>query len=346
MGFPIIEGFDLYASTAGDVGLLNRWTNLSAGGGPSIIAGRFGGQALRMSDGTGDTSFVRRAYAGAHSAFSIGMAIRGNSLANLGNNAFVRIESASGTQLSLYMDGGANRKIRVYRGLGTTLIVDCPPAVITNATWSYVTVRGLIDQTVGWVELTVDGAFIGRFDGDTAALAGSTMDGILLTCPDHSGSGNTVDFDDLYVADVSTDYGQCRIETLRPTADTAQKDFTPSTAGTNFDDVDDATFAAADYVGSSTLNHYDLYDLANLSSNPALIHAVKPLMCGLKTDAGGRMAACVIDSNTTLNTSGNLLLTNTNKIFDGQALLLDPSGGGAWTGARVDGIKLGPKVAV
>lgn len=349
MGFPILESFDYYASTSVNTGLLSRWSNQSGGGGPSLIAGRFGGQALRMTDGTGATSFIRRQYVSSpHSNFSIGFAWRHNSAGTaFGNGGIVRLESAAATQLSIYADGngGLGTVIRVYRGLGTTLLVQAT-TLIAQSAWNYISINGVINQTAGWVELRINGDLQGRFDGDTAALAGITMDGILLGCVDHSGSGNAQDFDDLFVADVSTNFGACRFECPRPSADTADKDFTRSTGADNFALVDDATFSATDYVESGVLNDYDLYELTNLSSNPQTIHAVKPIVCAIRTDAGIRKLAAVLDSGGTLNTSADINILNDYLIFDGQTLLTNPNGGGVWTGGAVDALKLGPKVSV
>lgn len=344
MGFKILEGFDLYNGVGANFGLFSRWLNLSGGGSRSFIAGRFGGQALRMTDATGDTSIIRRAYAGAHSAFSIGFALRENDIVNLGNQPFFRMELAGATQMSLYLDGGTGT-VRVYRGLGTTVLVTSAVGAFTDDTYNYYELRGLLDQAVGWVELYINGVLIGRYDGDTCALAGTTMDGVLLQTGDHVGSGNSCDFDDLYVADESTRFGECRIETLRPMADTAQKQFTPQTGPSNYTNVDDPTFATADYVESSTAGHVDLYELADLSNTPETIHAVKPVISAWKTDAGGRLAATVIDSGGSQSTSGDIALSNDSSVYDGQTLTTDPQGGAAWTPARVNALKLGPKVS-
>lgn len=349
MGFPILESFDYYASTSATIGLLSKWSNQSGGGGPAIIAGRFGGQALRMTDGTGATSNIRRVYSTPHSDFSIGFAFRFNSGPTaFGNGPILRLESAAVSQMSVYLDGngGSGTIVRVYRGLGTTQLIASPAGQFTQSAWGFLQVFGKIDQTVGWVELWINGIFIARFDGDTAALAGTTMDGIILACVDHSGSGNAMDFDDLYVADDFVNYGQCRFECPRPVADTAQKQFVPSTVGTNFDDVDDVTFVITDYVDGTNVNDHDLYELGDLSTNPLVIHAVKPITCMAKTDAGNRQGATVLDSAGTQSTGAGLVLSNDPFIYEGPALLLNPNGSVAWTKATVDALKLGPKVAV
>lgn len=343
MGFPIIDGFDRYNGIGSQVGLQSVWQN-AGNGGFSMVAGRFGGQALAIQDGTGLTSFLRRAYTTPHSDFSIGFAFRDPDGTAFSNQSILRIEFAAGTQMSLYLES-ATGIYRLYRGLGTTQLI-ASPAVFTIGVWQYIQVIGTINQTTGWVELYVNGVLMGRFDGDTAALAGVQMDGILFSAPDRSGSGNLVNFDDVYVADDNTNYGQCRIETLAPTSDTAQKDFTPSTAGTNFDDVDDATFSSADYVEGNTVNQYDLYNVADLSSNAATVHAVKALYSAQKTDAGNRRSAIVIKSDTTENQSSNASLTNDPFIYQGQTLLVDPHDSAPWTQAKVNALQIGPKVAV
>lgn len=350
MGFRILESFDYYNTSALNTGIQVNWSNQSGGGGYNTVAGRFGGQGCRMTDAVGATSNMRRLnYGAAHSDFSVGFAWRYNSGGSaFGNAPIARLEYANSAQLSIYADGNAGGGVifRVYRGLGATLLCTSAPGLLTQATWGYIQIFGKIHQTLGWVELWINGVFQQRFDGDTAAAAGVEMDGFLVGCIDHSGSGNAQDFDDMYVADDFQNYGQCTFEVPRPSADTADKDFTRSTGADNYALVDEAIVATADYVESGVLNDYDLYELSNLSSNPAIIHAVKPVYVASKTDVGDRRVAMVLSSNGTLDTSASQVITNDPVIYQGQTLLLNPDGNIAWTKAAVDALKLGPKVAL
>lgn len=347
MAFRIIDGFDSYNGAGTATGVTSRWTDSSTGGTRSIISGRFGGQALRMTDGSGSTGLIRRPTGVAHSTFSIGLAMRAFNRDLLGNSQpLIQLESGGALQLALHLQGGTTGTVRVHRGLNATPLLFTSGDVWSESTWFYIEFYGLLDQVAGWFEIYVNGLFLGRYDGDTCALAGSTMNGVALNMPDHTNSGNTMDYDDFFLADVATRFGECRVETLRPTADTVQKQFTPSTAGTNFDDVDDVVISSTDYVESGTVGDLDLYELGDLSSVPTTIHAVGTIVSAWNSDVTSRQVATVIDSGGVQDTSPNIPTIADVKIYNGQLLTVNPNGGAAWTAAAVNALKLGPKVAV
>lgn len=343
MDFPLIEGFDLYNGTGGNFGLTSTWRNDSSGGGISLVAGRYGGQALNMTDGQGSNSHIRRFGWANNSAFSIGFAFRQNHFGNQGNQNFFRLEDSFNTQLSLYLDAGTGT-LRLYRGLGSAILIASPVNAMQNATWGYIECFGNLDQAAGHVELWLNGVQLGVFDGDTAGHSSVVYNGCLLQAMDGSGSGNQSQFDDLFIGNAAQRVGECRIETLRPMADTAQKQFVPSTAGSNFDDVDDATFNSADYVDGLNVNDMDLYEIVDLSTTPAAIHAVQANVLAWRTDAGSRKLATVIDSGGTQVQSSDLLLIPDSKIYEGPSRDVNPNGGAAWTPAAVNALKLGMKV--
>lgn len=341
MAFPVIDGFDLYNSTAAATGgLYAAWTNTSSGGTVSLIAGRFGGQAVRMSDGTGNFASVRIP-TGNMSGFAVGVAYRIATLATIGSPAIVQLmDSAFAAQLTINVN--ASGQVLVYRG-ATNLITGTLSTILATA-WNYIELVGTIADSGGTLELWVNGALHGTFTGDTKNTANAGMDYIQIQAADGSGGGTNSDFDDLYVSDSATRIGERRVEVLRPSADTAQKDFVPSTGTNNAAMVDDTTVLTTDYVQGGTVGNLDLYDLGDMATTPLSIDAVQLVAFALKTDATTRAFALVADLAGTQTVSTDKTLNAT--IARYTSTMLTKPGGGAWDSAALNALKAGPKVTV
>ena len=157
------------------------------------------------------------------------------------------------------------------------------------------------------------------FTGDTRN-AGTAEIAMVRFSNHHISSGNrhTLRLDDVYVCDTSgsrnNDFlGDVKVVTLRPNADTAQADFTPSAGSVHYslvaeapDDDGDAT-----YVESGTVGHKDLYGYQDLTGTPAAIMAVQLATVARKDDAGSRSLRAVLKSGaTTANGATRVLGTS------------------------------------
>jgi len=344
--YHLLEGFDLYNGAAADgAGLLSTWQRPGTAGTVSLVAGRFGGQALQMRDATGNTSLVRRTWAAAGSNFSLGFAFRQTRFDLITNDTFCWIEMNAAVQLSIGLDC-TNGQVIVYRGAGTTPLISSAVGLMSQGTWAYIELFGTIHQTTGTLDLYVNGSFIGNYTGDTAALANVTYNGIAFRSQDGTGAASNSEFDDLFMTDTAARVGEARVETLRPVADTAAKAWTASTGTDNYAMLDEAQASPADYVTATTVNDLDLYELANLSSNPAAVYAVKAKVFAGKTDAQTRKIATVIRSNATDSQSADFALAPQGSSFNAVPLPLDPDGAVAWTTAKINALKAGVKVTV
>ncbi len=344
MAFKIIEGFDRFNGTGVHPGLLSKWrwvgdsTNNLA-----LVAGRFGGQALRMGNSTGAKG-IHAIDVSAIGAFACGFAFKYD---NLGGAA---LSGGTGNSLIQFQDGATNQlmvtlaadgHLRLYRN--TTLLASSVAGIVITDAWHYIEIVGTIADTGGIAQVYVDGALVIDFIGDTKNTANAYFNTLYLLCPDGSGSAGISNHDDFYLTDTAVRVGERRVETIYPNADTAQKNFTPDTGATNFSRVNEVPASVADYVQSSVSNHLDLYDLGNLSDVPLAIDAVQVSALALKTDAGSRQLSLVTDLGGTQVESAASSLSQTGRNV-GTILEAKP-GGGAWAGADVSGLRVGPKVA-
>lgn len=344
MAFVFIDGFDLYNGTgaAGGIASANAWQDVSSGGSISLQAGRFGGQCVRLVDGGGATAALRKTFVttGTQSTFCTGFAFRHSNPAVNNGVLWWLLDTGVTVQLTLYMT--ADGSLRLFRGSGTTLLGTTPINLLTPSTWIYIEIFGTLHQTTGTVEVWINGVQRITFTGDTAATATVTWNGIQIAAPDGTGATNS-DFDDMYFADTATRIGERRIETLRPSADTAQKQFTASTGTDNYAMVDETTVNTADYVYSSTVGHVDHYEFTDLSSNAATIDVAQITSFISKDDAGARTASMQVKSGSTVSDGTPTTMSSTASKHE-RILPTDPNTTAAWTYNAINALRAGPKV--
>jgi hypothetical protein len=343
MTIRLIDGFDLYNGIVANIGLAAKWTNM-AGSGTLVGAGRFGGQCMR---GWSANPWQRGTVSS--TTYSIGVAVRmPNLVITATNYAFLML--ANGTisgscQMGFNItSAGSIVGLRgsFYNSMNTILGTS-PTGVITAGTWHYVEVEVTIGTgTSGSFNVYVDNVLVLAVSGVNTAQTGATTTntiGLMGVC-----NGNFLEFDDLYVTDTFTRLGERRVETLAVTADTADKDWTPSTGSVNYAMVDEIPVNSTDYVSASTVGDLDLYTIADLSSSPTTIDAVQATMFAEKTDATSRSIAAVFDISATQLTGANHSLAVGISKFD--TIFETKPGGGAWDATAVNALTGGPKVTV
>lgn len=124
---------------------------------------------------------------------------------------------------------------------------------------------------------------------------------------------------------------------LAPSADVSGVS-TPSTGSDRYAVIDESPASTADYLTFGTTGE-DLYECTDLSATPASIAGVGVYYVASKTDAGTLEFRGRLKSNTDYaNGATNGLNMSTLGYSDFFAT--DPQGGGTWTKARVDAVRL------
>lgn len=335
------EGFDMYNGSSAETGFQSRW-QLVANFGTSLIAGRFGGQALRLVDGTGGAAFTRIDIdlVSTYTTFCFGFAYRRGGLT--ASQPICIFYTGLGTAAQLYISENTGGTLTVHRGDNTTLITSTNLTVANQ--WTYVEIAFTIANSGGSVSLWMNNQLQGTFTGDTQQEAAATFRYIELRSPNQTGSGNPSDYDDLYWKDDATPLGEIKITTIRAVGDTADADFVPVGASPNYNCVDE-TLVDGDttYVQGSNSGDLDLYEFEDIIGDPSAIHAVQAVMFARKTDAGARDLHMTVKSGATQDdgTAVNLLTT-----YDRyqRMLPLNPDGSVPWTKASVNALLGGPKI--
>lgn len=349
MAITLIDGFDLYNGTGANTGLAAKWTLTNSGSTPvSLISGRFGGQAVRQSLGTqsAQTGTIRRSLSPS-SSYSAAFAFRRSNLSESRPIFWLLSSSTYMVGLTSNSDGsltaGRYTAIETSTALGTSAT-----SIIAVDVWHYIEVEIVISDTIGEFRVKVDGNTVISLTGqDTRNGTPTTVDTVQFGVTRSStGLACLFDFDDTYTTDTSSSLGERRVETLRPAADTAQKDFARSAGADNFALVDETTTNGdTDYVQGSTVGNLDRYSIGALSSTPSAISAVQLTAFALKTDAATRNIALHCRSGATDSDGPNYALAASYGKFD-RILETDPATSAAWTSTGVNSLLIGPKVTV
>lgn len=150
-------------------------------------------------------------------------------------------------------------------------------------------------------------------------------------------------FDNFYLTNQPTRIGQINVQALRPSADTLQKDWVPSTGTANYSIVNKIGLSSNTNVSTMTEDATDFYEMADLVGSANITNII-----GIKTTT-------FVDKNSYGDTNINLLINNSSEIinlpnidlFEQRAIMVDailendPSSDSDWTVNDVNTLQLG-----
>lgn len=333
------ESFDLYPATIGQVGygLLSTWVNVNRLHETAMVAGRFGGQALRgASSATGWRSIPPTTQVVA------GCAFRFTGAFNHASQQPITFLSSNGNE-QIRVGVTANGSIRILRG--ATVLAESEPNIITQNAWAYIEFAVTLSDTTGttqvWLndfevpELTLTGV-------DTKNHATDTDIGRVQICLADISSL----IDDMYCDyDGITRTGEGRIYT-RPVSGDDVVEFSRTAGAANFEAIDEVPANGTDYTYSSVLGDRDIFHVSDMEYTPATIFGVQLVMLAQKDDAGARALTPFLSSGGIEVQGAQFPLTLSSWIFSRTWYPTDPDGGGAWTKDAIDALKAGYEVTV
>lgn len=338
MAITWMDGFDLY-------GTVNQLPRKGYTGGIQFTfgTGRFGGgRSLSVDLNNNPMGFA----VPATNTITVGCAF----------NISTTLLSAfsTGYRLFTFMSGGiagtiqgslgidANGALIYGRGdLIANKITNSANALIFNSIWNYLEVEITRNAAGGSIFVYMNGGLL--FSATGVNTGSAAIDYVRFTQAGGGVNGSFL-YDDLYVTNTAARLGECRVEVLRPTADTATKDFTPSTGVTNFPNVDDVTIDDdVTYNSSLTLGHKDLFDLANITSLPLSIKAVQTVLTVRKDNTDLRTVRTNMKNGVT-TTPGTTRTLGTSYVMYGDIYELNPDDGAAFAEADINAMQLGYEI--
>jgi hypothetical protein len=261
--------------------------------------------------------------------------------------AFFQLNLEGAAQIFVgFLDTGT---IQVRRGGSNGTIVASFPFAFSNFIWNHWQIKIVIGNgTTGEIRIRKDGDvtdtyFATNIDTQDAAL--DTADSIWVG---NWGGFHNSYIDDIMVFDSSgtevNDWvGDIRAYTLLPEANGDINEFDPLT-GSNFEMVDDQVpDGDTTYNYSSTPGATDLFNIQDLTADPATIFAVTVNVVAKKSDAGIRKGTCVMKSGGVTDEGATTVLPSSYDSIQ-KTYTVDPATGNLWTKIGVNGIQAGYKV--
>lgn len=298
----------------------------------SMQTGRFAGQCARM----GTTISTKAVTASA--TLIAGFALRASAWTSTTDMFFIRAGATNAVRFSL---NGSN--IIQIRNSGGTVVATGTTPLLTN-TWYYIEIKAFQSGASGTVEVKLNG--VSEIASTTANIGSTNLDSVGII----GVSGNTTDFDDIYVVDTTgaaprnTFLGDVRVVTVMPNADGAHAQWTPSSGANHFDRVNELTGTFPDgdttYVSDSTPGHYDTFVVDDVDAG-ATVLAVQTNLYARKDDAATRQIAPVVRQSSTDHDGTTVTLGST---YQFQTQVWNQDGAGSdWTASSVNAAEFGVK---
>jgi hypothetical protein len=274
----------------------------------------------------------------------------------------VKAESAYTQAFSIILLDGAtdqafwqiNTAGQLVVGRGGGTVLGTSVATVSTGTWHHIVVDITIGDATGssatWgaFEVWLNGvSVLSATNVDTKATANAYANAYRYVVTGGNGTTNSTNSQvmliDDSITDSATNWGDKRVQVLRPNGAGASTQFTPS-AGSNYACVDDTLLDTSDYVESTVVGNIDTYACEDVSAS-ASVSAVVVTMVANKTDAGARSIRGVLRIGGTNYTNGaDLALSATDTVQ--QAIFeTNPATAGAWTASALNGAEIGIKDA-
>lgn len=227
--------------------------------------------------------------------------------------------------------------LMVYRGI---TLIGRTFRKLKNNVWHYIELKIYVHNTLGTIDIWLDGENIFTYSGDTQGYDGSMLTRSLVLHTDT----NSV-YDDVYIAtgNTWTRTNGAIVETLTPTSDSGIQDWTPSSGSNHYALVDDAPVNEGDYISSNTVNQQDLWGFSNLSQIDANVYGLQLSVGGHLEKPGKRTIQMICASNGSNATSNTNVIDRTTQV-DQFIVENDPSTNSAWTVNAVNAAEFGIKV--
>lgn len=267
MALQFIEGFD--DGLMIPKGWQGTWTPTTY---PDIVAGRFGGKAMKTAYIKGGVYYLAQPLSG---AVIVGFAVQPSMSA-------YTVQIAAFDKAGLYIQAGG--ALALYRNdTNVQIAVSAKTIWPTGGIWRYLELK--YDTTTGACEVRVDGVTAVSGTVPTTSAIGS------IKFPNTPNSKGEFLIDDLYIADststINNDFlGDVRVSLLLPSADGTYQDMVPSSGTSHYSLVNDATPDTTSYVSTPNVGARDTYQFPDLSNNTAGVFGLRVTSYSQKDGTG------------------------------------------------------------
>jgi hypothetical protein len=334
-----MDGFDHYATSD----LAEKWTT-------NAFCALGSGNGRRGTNGMRQSSY--NSWLGltlpSQPTWIVGCALRITAYPTTGPAGLLEWVEATAIQGRLHIE--TTGTVSYTRGL--TPVGSPSTATIALNTYTYVECLLTVHNTAGVVIVRLNGVEVLTLTGiDTQATATALVDTIRLG--NHGANPNfqfgTQDVDDVYVCDGTgaaphhTFLGDCRIDTLYPSADGAYSAWTPSTGTAHFSLVDEAVpNDDTDFLYTTTASVREAQALGNLPPlTTPRVYGVQQALAARKNSASIGQLVGLLTSGGTTQGGATVHTLTTSYRYCRQVWTTDPATGAAWTVDAVNALEAG-----
>lgn len=311
----------------------------TVGASHSFVTGRYDGNGVQTSA----TDAISVVLSGVPTTVILGTGVRVTTYDGTNQRALVRFRGSSVTHLTLRVKTTSTDTYQVVGPDGST---ELGTVVIPFNTWVFLEMRVVISDTVGEVELKVNGVSAFNVTGiDTKNAGAAGVDEVRL-----NGDSLVAQWDDTYVNDSSgsaphnTFYGDISVKAVRPAANDTVA-FTPLTS-TNVSNIDDTTVDDdATYNYGGTVGDKDLFTVSGYTQViPTDVVLGVALRVHARRESASRTLRPVLkNSSTTVNGTATSLGTVYTELT--QYAYVDPATSAAFAdAAAVNSLRIGYEV--
>lgn len=226
---------------------------------------------------------------------------------------------------------------------------------LTSDTWYVIECYLKVDASAGQFICKINGATCIGYTGDTqaGATAGIRTVQIGATASGISSGIKTFYYDDVAINDTTGSYqnswvGLGGVYLLKPTADGAQTDWTPSSGTVNYAMVDEVPDdASTTYVQGLSASTIDLYEVENCPAYVAAINVVEVVYQAAVIESGYNAITDVVRVGTVnYNGTENTIvpIIPTYQLYKGTAHYVNPATGTVWGTVEVNAMQAGMEI--
>jgi hypothetical protein len=337
MSLIFIDGFDHYSE------IREKWTVTSPFDQPTFVGGRFGGQALRKQFQNSIGNITKNMGPQTEVFFGVAMQFPG---LPLNSESFFRFaDTQQSTRYSVIINADGSISVSAGGFTATSL----PNVLVAGSSWFYIEGHYIAKDTAGAggiVEVRVDGVLVVSIDGTlNKTTTGATDDIAYFSFYDDGTNSSAYLYDDLYLSngtgtEHNTYLGDVRVTALYAKGNGTTNNFTSSSGGSNYLDVDEAVLDGdVSYVASGAVGakeDYNIQDFADAGVTPGIIYAAQVCNGTHRTDAG------TISFKNKMTVAGTEYTDDVEYVANSGGYLIDtylrntdPSDSGTWTEAKI-----------
>ncbi len=251
-------------------------------------------------------------------------------------------DSAANNQLAVVITtAGA---IQLMRGGQYGTVLATSSNAIPLNTWNYIEVKMTIASSGGVFEVRVNESVWVTYSGNTQSSTNANANYIQI-----KGRYSSCAYMDVYMCDGSgsrnnTYLGDCRIDTVRPSAAGTYTQLTPQGSASNYANVNETTLDSdSSYNYSNTAGNIDSFVCSTLTSITGTIFGVQSNVAADKDDAGSRTVAVTTRVSST-DYTGSTQSVSTNYVYYKQIWEQNPNAAANWTATTINASEFGYKV--